>query len=202
MAVVIPVTLAREPPTFDAAVRRPGRAWLAAQQIPLRRKLPPGTELKPYWRECLNDLHVSYGGVCAYACVFVERMTGGVSTDHYVAKSRRAGLAYEWHNFRLACTTMNGRKSDFTTILDPIGLARETFWLELVTGRIYPRPRMAATLRKRAERTIDDLALDDHGWRETRARHYEGYRRGDYIESYLRSHSPFVWYEAKRQNAL
>lgn len=199
---MIPVSLAPEPSKFDATVRQPGHAWLAAHKIPRTRKLALGTELKPYWRDCLDDLHVSYAGVCAYACVFVERMTGGISTDHYVAKSRRAGLAYEWNNFRLACATMNGRKSDFSTILDPIGLAVETFWLELVTGRIYPRPSLAAAARGRAELTLETLKLDDDGWRETRARHYEEYRRHEYDERFLRKRSPFVWYEARRQNAL
>jgi len=199
---MIPVTLAPEPEMFDATVRRPGHAWLAAHKISKNKKLAPGTELEPYWRDCLGELHASYAGVCAYSCVFVERMTGGISTDHYVAKSRRAGLAYEWSNFRLACATMNSRKSDFSTILDPIGLADETFWLELVTGRIYPRPSLATAARERAQLTIEDLKLDDDGWRETRARHYEEYRRGEYDEVFLRKRSPFVWYEARRQRAL
>lgn len=202
---MIPVVLAPEPATFDATVRQPGRAWLGVRDIPRNKRLAPGTQLEPYWRACLDDLHAAYAGVCAYACVFVERMTGGISVDHYVAKSRRAGLAYEWNNYRLACATMNGRKSDFSGVLDPIGLRAETFRLELVTGRIYPRPRMARASRELAELTIERLKLDDDGWRKTRARHYEDYRhyrQREYDERFLRKYSPFVWYEARRQNAL
>jgi hypothetical protein len=199
---MIPVELAKEPDTFEAAVRRPGRAWLVAHKIPDNEPLPANTELKPSWRDSLDDLHRAYDGVCAYACVFVERMTGGVSTDHYVAKSRRAGLAYEWNNYRLACSTMNGRKWIHDTILDPIGLAAETFRLELVTGRIYPRPTLSAVSIKQAQDTIDDLGLDDAGWRDTRARHYEGYCLHKYGPAFLREYSPFVWHEATRQNLL
>jgi uncharacterized protein (TIGR02646 family) len=140
--------------------------------------------------------------VCAYACVFIERTTGGISADHFIAKSRRADLAYEWSNYRLACITMNGRKADFDSILDPFALAAGTFRLELVTGRIYPSPRLSGSSQRRAQTTLDELGLDEPGFREMRARHYEEYRRGQYNAAFLRKRSPFVWYEARRQRAL
>lgn len=120
MAAVIPVRPADAPPDFDARVRQPGLRWLEAHGISLDTRLEPGTKIHPYWRECLDDLHTSYDGICAYLCVFVERCTGGASTDHFVAKSTMAGLAYEWSNYRLACATMNARKRDFEGMLDPV----------------------------------------------------------------------------------
>jgi len=202
LATVIPVEKQEEPANFDDDVRQPGLRWLREQKIVFNKKLPPGTELVPYWRKCLDDLHTSYAGVCAYLCVFVERVTGGVSVDHYVPKSLRARLAYEWSNYRLACFTMNARKLDFSSVLDPFTLKAETFLLELVTGRIYVNPRLTGTARKRAEDTIERLRLDSAECREIRARHYQNYCEFGYPEDYLKKYSPFVWIEAKRQGLL
>jgi uncharacterized protein (TIGR02646 family) len=202
VVAVIPVSPCGEPVAFDAAVRQPGLRWLKRRGIPLGRKLDHGVRLEPYWRACLRDLHQGYGGVCAYLCVFVERITGGASVDHFVAKSRKAALAYEWDNYRLACTTMNSRKRDFDTVLDPFELSADTFRLEPITGRIYANPDLSPPARRDAERTIERLGLDDGDCREMRARHYEEYRRGEFGSGYLRKRSPFVWFEARRQGLL
>ena len=92
-----------EPAGFDEKVRRKGLVYLRRKNIALDRPLPTGIELKPYWRDCLDDLHAKYRGVCAYLSVFIERVTGGASIDHFVAKSKRPDLIYEWSNYRLAC---------------------------------------------------------------------------------------------------
>ena len=181
-----------EPSSFDAKVRRPGLAWLAAKKIPPAQKLAPKQTIQPYWRHCLDELHERYDGVCAYLSVFMERCTGGVSVDHFVVKSRKAGLAYEWSNYRLACATMNSRKRDFEDVLDPFSLTPETFHLELVTGRIYPNPALVAHDREAARATIDRLSLDDAGCREMRARRYQEYREHNLTSEYLKKQSPFV----------
>ena len=165
-------------------------------------------ELPPYWRACLSDLHAAYGGVCAYLCVFIERCTGGSSVDHYVAKSRNAGLVYEWTNYRLACTTMNSRKRDYATVLDPFKMLSGTFHLELVTGRIYPNPKLPTSARTRAQQTIDRLGLDDGACREIRARRFSDYvetrrsSRNSAVEAQFKRYSPFLAAEAQRQGVL
>jgi hypothetical protein len=205
---MIPVVPRDAPPDFAARVREPGLRWLEAHGIPLDTRLEPGTKIHPYWRECLDDLHARYEGVCAYLCVFVERCTGGASTDHFVAKSRRAGLAYEWSNYRLACTTMNSRKRDFEDVLDPFTLVPNTFRLELVTGRIYPNPDLLAPDRDAAGATRDRLGLDEPECREMRSRRFRDYiqARGPMpnlaAETLLRRYSPFLWLEARRQGLL
>jgi uncharacterized protein (TIGR02646 family) len=208
MAAVIPVRPVNAPRDFEERVRQPGLRWLETHGIPLETRLESGTNIHPYWRECLDELHTSYDGVCAYLCVFVERCTGGASTDHFVAKSRMAGLAYEWSNYRLACTTMNARKRDFEGVLDPFALAPDTFRLELVTGRIYPNPEQPEPECRVAQSTIDRLGLDDAGCRQMRARRFLDYvmTRGAQptppVEAQLRRYSPFLWLEAKRQGLL
>ncbi|SUS06973.1 conserved hypothetical protein [uncultured Defluviicoccus sp.] len=125
-----------------------------------------------------------------------------MSVDHYVPISRRVDLAYEWSNYRLACLTMNARKRDFESVLDPFSLPPETFHLELVTGRIYPNPALSGPDAKEAQDTIDRLKLDNSGNRELRARRYQDYCESNLPEDYLRRHSPFIWFEAGRQGLL
>jgi len=199
---MIPVAPQPEPSTFDKEVRRKGVRYLRAKGISLNQPLPAGTKLPPYWRDCMDDLHTSYNGLCGYLCVFIERVTGGTSVDHFVAKSKFAGLAYEWSNYRLACSTMNSRKRDYENVLDPFAVKEGWFHLELVSGRIFPNPLLSKAEKKTVEDTIERLGLDDPPCREMRARHFSYYVNRELSGDYLRGHSPFVWYEANRQGLL
>lgn len=202
MAALIPVTAKGEPRSFDKKVRKPGLAWLKKNKIPLSAKPPISAKLPPCWRKCLGELHTSYSGVCAYLCVFVQRVTGGVSVDHYVAKSSQAGLAYDWDNYRLACSTMNARKRDFSNVLDPFTLAAGMFHLELVTGKVFPNPALTFTDTDAATATIKRLGLDNGQCRKMRARRFSDYLKFKLPAAYLKQHSPFIWLEAKRQGLL
>jgi uncharacterized protein (TIGR02646 family) len=202
MARLIPVKAAPEPASFDAAVRQPGNEWLRDQGIDPASMLPTGVELRPFWRACLDDLHAQYRGICAYLCVYIERQAGGATVDHFVPKSQRASLAYEWSNYRLACSIMNARKGIFDTVLDPFELVEGTFHLEFVTGRIYVNPALAPHDQQRAQETIDRLDLDSPGNRELRIRHFWQYVEYGRPEQFLKDYSPFVWTEAHRQGLL
>lgn len=199
---MIPVDPQPEPANFEQDVRQKGLAYLKEKGIPLDRPLPPKTAIHPYWRDCLDDLYQSYWGTCAYLAVFFERFTGGASVDHFVAKSARADLAYEWSNYRLACSTMNSRKWTYDDVLDPFEVGKDWFYVELVSGHIYANPDLTKRTRRRVDHTITRLGLDDYGNREMRAGHYQDYRAGFYTSEFLRKRSPFVWYEAQRQGLL
>ncbi|MDQ3265691.1 MAG: hypothetical protein M3Y59_18875 [Myxococcota bacterium] len=205
---MIPVSPQPEPASFAKDVRTPGTKWLIAKGLHSSAPLRPKTKAPPHWRECLKDLHRSYGGVCAYLAIYLERCTGGVSVDHFVAKSKRGDQTYEWANYRLACTTMNARKRDFSSVLDPFTLAPGTFRLELVTGRIYADPSLSGPQKTSAEVTIKRLGLDDAGNREMRARRFTEYLelRGTApttaLREQLRRYCPFIHSEASRQGLL
>ena len=199
---MIPVTPQPEPDDFDEKVRRKGLKYLQENGIALDRSLPSGTILPSYWRNCLYDLYARYNGLCAYLAIFFERVTGGGSVDHFIAKSKRADLAYEWSNYRLACSTMNSRKWKFDDVLDPFEICEGMFHLEIVGGRIYPNPRLPAGELKRVADTIKRLGLDDPKCREMRARHYQEYMEGQFTSEFFKRRSPFVWYEANRQGLL
>ncbi len=199
---MIHVTAQHEPDSFDAKVRQKGRAWLQKKAIPLDQPLPPKTRLEPYWRQCLDELHTSYDGCCAYLAMYLVRATGGVSVDHYISKSHRPDMAYEWSNYRLASLRMNSRKRDYDDVLDPFEVDTGWFRLELVTGRVYPNPQLPVAQKREIQTTIDRLGLDDDRNREERASHYQEYGKGQYTVDHLKKHSPFAWSEAERQGLL
>jgi uncharacterized protein (TIGR02646 family) len=199
---MIPVAAQPEPASFDAEVRLKGLAHLRQKGIPLGQPLPAKAEIEPYWRAFLTDLHQAYGGVCAYLGIFFERVMGGGSVDHFIAKSTNAGLAYEWSNYRLACSTMNSRKREYNDVLDPFLLAPALFQLELITGHIYPNPDLNDVPMRLVEETIERLGLDDSQCRELRARWYQDYLERHLSSVYLKGKAPFVWSEANRQGLL
>ena len=200
---MIPVQPQPEPGFFDAEVRTKGLAHLKAKGYALDQPLPAGATIEPHWRgDCLTALHTAYGGVCAYLCVFVERITGGMSVDHFIAKSALAGLSYEWSNYRLACSVMNSRKRDFDDVLDPFALEPDWFRLDLTCGRIFPNPELEPEQTALVTQTISRLGLDDPLCRELRVRWFDEYLTEPLPESYLRRKSPFVWAEAQRQGLL
>jgi uncharacterized protein (TIGR02646 family) len=199
---MIHVNAQPEPAAFDSEVRQKGLAWLKKKKIPLDQPLPPKTEVEPYWRACLDDLHKCYDGCCAYLAVFLKRQTGEGTVDHFIAKSKRLDLAYEWSNYRLACSRMNSRKREHDDVLDPFEIEESWFRLELITGRIYPNPALSPERFSTVQATIERLGLDEAGNRELRAMHYQEYREHGYPADYLKKYSPFVWLEAHRQGLL
>ncbi|CAK8722535.1 MAG: TIGR02646 family protein [Candidatus Electronema aureum] len=199
---MIPVLEQSEPADFDAKVRQKGLAFLRKKGIALDQPLPDKADIAPYWRDCLDDLHSLYHGCCAYLAIFIERVTGDASVDHFIAKSKQADLAYEWSNYRLACLTMNSRKRNYDDVLDPFSVQSGWFHLELVSGRIYPNSNLPSNTKKQIEETIERLHLDDAGNREIRSRHYYEYAAKGYPTDYLKTRSPFVYTEALRQGLL
>jgi uncharacterized protein (TIGR02646 family) len=199
---MIPVPPKAEPADFDRKVRKPGQKWLRDNNIVPGAPPPDASKLPPYWRETQKTLWNAYDRVCAYLCIYFDWPLGAGSTDHFVAKSKDAGQAYEWTNYRLSCLGMNRQKNRFDDILDPFQIQHETFVLNLVSGEIGLGPRLSPTLVAQAEDTIKRLKLDDPETNDMRAKHFADYLSEQVTESYLARHSPFVWYEARRQGLL
>ena len=199
---MIPVVPKQEPADFDARVRKPGQQWLTDNNIILSAPPPDPSALPPHWRNTQKSLWDTYDGVCAYLCIYFEWALGASSTDHFVAKSKNAGQVYEWANYRLSCLGMNRNKNRFDDILDPFQIEPQTFVLNLVSGEIKPSPLLPLGIAAQAEDTIKRLKLDDPEINEMRAKHFSNCLSKDVSESYLARHSPFVWYEAKRQGLL
>jgi uncharacterized protein (TIGR02646 family) len=191
VAGMIPVTRQPEPAAFDAEVRQIGLAHLRKKGLPLDQPLPRKTKITAYWRECLTELHKAYGGICAYLCIYIERVTGGCSVEHFIAKSANPGLAYEWSNYRLVCSTMNSRKNNYSDVFDPFDLAPDLFHLEIVTGRICPNPKLDKNAKQDVKKTIKRLKLDDALCREMRSTRFQDYLECSFTDEYLKKCSPF-----------
>lgn len=198
---MIPVTPQPEPADFDTRVRQPGLKWLKETRIPLNQAPPDPGALPPYWRRAQKKLWQTYQGVCSYLCIYFEWPLGSQSTDHFIAKSKNAGQAYEWANYRLSCLGMNRNKNRFDDILDPFEIEPDTFVLNLASGEIKPNPGLPPGMKVRADKTIKRLRLNDPETNRMRAEHYSEYLHG-VPEWKLKKDSPFVWYEADRQGLL
>ena len=203
---MIPVTPQVEPLDFDSKVRQPGHKWLFKKLYPLQplnQPAPTGTKFPTHWTKCLKELHTVYGGICAYLGTYIRLSTGAASADHFAPKSKDAGQAYEWDNYRLACLAMNAKKNNFTDVLDPFTLPQDVFQLVLETGRIKVNPKLAnPALTAAAFLTIERLKLDSTINREDRASLFFDYKYGDRSAALMERHHPFVWLEIVRQGEI
>lgn len=198
---MIPIRLQPEPVDFAVKVRQKGLNWLANKGIALNAAPPKASALPNYWSHSNRQLWDAYSGVCAYLAIYFEWATGASSTDHFVAKSKHAGDAYEWNNYRLSCLGANRNKNKFDDVLDPIGLSPETFALNLASGEVNPNTVLTAAQKILARKTIKRLKLDSPDNNAMRAKHFVRYLRNKDEET-LKELSPFVWYEANRQGLL
>jgi len=199
---MIPIILQPEPKDFDTLIRKPGQKWLAENSIdPLSVPLDPG-KLPSYWRKISEQIWEAYGGICSYLAIYFEFTTGASTVDHFVAKSRCAGQAYEWNNYRLACLEMNRNKNKYDDVIDPVGMKDGLFWLDFLTGEITPSKEILPEEQSIVKRTILRLGLDEQNFRDMRLRHFDEYIRGHVSEDFLRRKYPFIWSEALRQKLL
>ena len=197
---MIPVVLQHEPDDFDAKVRQPGYAWLMEKGIALDQPPPCPKDLPTYWSRTNKQLWEAYSGVCAYLAIYFEWGTGAATTDHFIAKSRNAGEAYEWNNYRLSCIAPNRNKNRFDDVLDPVGLTPHTFIIKnFASGEISPNSSLDGDDLYIAQKTIRRLKLDSPENNEMRARHFQTYIEGECSLSYVQRYSPFVYAEIIRQ---
>jgi len=213
LAGMIPIKQQPEPADFDRDVRQKGHDWLRKHGIVFDEPPPNPSKLPPLWREYNKHLWEVYGGVCAYLALYFEFVTGAASTDHFIAKSRHAGNAYEWDNYRLTCLSANQHKNKYDDVLDPFTLPQDTFFLALDTGTIYVNPALEKQNKKLADlamKTIRRLGLDSPNNRTMRQAYFKQYIEFknamdislEAFRAWLKKHNPFVYREMERQDRL
>lgn len=211
---MIRVELADEPLDFDAKVRQPGLraiAELAGESgLPKRKGRPrkaiansreqiPADKFPSYWTESLPELRTAYGHICSYVCVYIEPVTGAASVDHMLPKSLSWQEAYEWRNYRLACSLMNSRKNDYRDVLDPFEIDDDWFQIELVGYQVIPRTDLDPAIKTCVQATIDRLKLNDRDCLTVREDYATDYFQGDISLGYLRRRAPLLAREVERQ---
>jgi uncharacterized protein (TIGR02646 family) len=196
---MIPVILQSEPPDFDTKVRKKGHNWLRSKKIALNAVPPKRIKFRNFWTHSNIQLWHAYSGICAYLAIYFEWDTGAASTDHFVAKSKNAGDAYEWNNYRLSCLGANRNKNKFDDVMDPIGLPPHTFFINFSSGEILPNPQLSTQDTILAHKTIRRIKLNSPTLKAMRANHYNNYLMGDCSLRFLAQKSPFVHAEIIRQ---
>lgn len=186
-----------EPGSFNQSVRIPGQVWLKANP-----KKTKGEIIPAYWRACLPDLRSSYKGICAYFACYVKPATGAQSADHFVAKSAKRSLAYEWDNYRFACSRMNARKNDASDVLDPFTLVDGWFVLQFLTMTVHPSTGLSPQQRKKVIATRDRLDLNSAECIKEREEAWDDYYTHGLHVNRLIEYAPFVAIEAVRQGLL
>jgi len=199
---MIPVTPAVEPAHFDQCVRQPGRRVLDELARAYGEDEIPADKLPPLWRNVLPDLLIRYCRICSYLCLYIPRGTGAPSVDHMIAKSNARRLAYEWSNYRLACSLMNARKGAVADVLDPFGIEEDWFALELVAFQVVPGEGLPPDAAGAVCETIERLGLNDHICCEARTEYAQDYWEEHMSLDQLVRRAPFVARELKRQGRL
>lgn len=198
------VTPAPEPDTFDEMVRQPGLRALdrLALELGVPKSEIPSSKFPDHWRRSLNDLMAAYNRICSYLCLYIPRGTGARSVDHMVPKSTAWNCAYEWDNYRLACSLMNSRKGDAVHVLDPFEVEDGWFVLELVAFQVIPANGLAEPTATAVEDTIRRLRLNDEECCGAREEYAEDYWSEHVTFDYVVRRAPFVANELRRQNRL
>jgi hypothetical protein len=214
---MIHVDPAPEPPDFDRKIRQPGLSAIAEMvgEPPLVRRRGPRrgkcadrredipTEcFPPFWRYGLDDMMRDYNQICSYMAIFIEKVTGAATVDHMIPRSVEWSQVYEWSNYRLACSLMNSRKSDAIFVLDPFQVKTGWFELEFVGFQVEPAATLSSLIRRRVEKTIARLRLNDRECRELRRWYVFEYEAKEISLAHLTRRAPFIAVELRRQGRL
>lgn len=195
---MIRVTPQPEPENFDKKVRQPGLAVFHRTQ----------RANKPYWRRCHNELFAAYQAYCAYLAVRIPRSPashdkyGGSSVDHFLPKDHYPKLAYEWKNYRLACSAINSRKDNAVGLLDPFYVGEDWFFLNPLTGTLAPNPALSARLQNAVTKTILLLGLNEKRFCDYRMELLDLSDEKEEKTGSLHHESPFLYAEAVRLHLL
>jgi hypothetical protein len=212
---MMPVTLAREPAHFDAAVRQKGLSAIdemvgreprQTHTGPRREKIAdlendiPSAKFPSYWRDALPDLLSSYERRCAFLALFLERATGNPSVDHMLPKSKQWYKVYEWDNYRLCAASFNALKNDIDGLVDPFDCQMEWFALEFVGFQVTRGPEAPTAQLTAVDATLE--LLNNEEFRKSREEYVVDYEKGDIKFGYLKRRAPFIAYELHRQGRL
>ena len=117
-----------------------------------------------YWQDFHEDLSKVFGGLCGYC----EKRPRG-TVDHFRPKSLYPEQVYSWSNWIFACNDCNQAKSNKWPVggyVDPCAKsspahAERYFIFDTQTGEILPKEDLSPRRRHKAQRTIDDLKLNE-----------------------------------------
>lgn len=217
---MIPVKPAREPASFDACVRQRGAtaiARLLGQPVKGSCRKPTKIYAKPEdvpadrfpvcWtdvrqtdgKSALDDMMQVYGQICAYLGLYIENATGSPTVDHFVPKQRDWRWVYEWSNYRLSASCVNGAKG-VLEMVDPFVVQSGWFELDLDTFVARIGKQAPPAEKARIERTLPMLSFRQCV--RQRGQYISLYRQGVLGWGEVQRRAPFIAYEMCRQGAV
>ncbi|UUO13625.1 HNH endonuclease [Dolichospermum heterosporum] len=197
---MIPIKPQPEPDDFDKKVRQPGLAFLSRFPNPSNKDYE--NNKATYWRESLSDLYDAYNHICAYSAQWISFDTGSPTVDHFIPKSKEHKSAYEWDNFRLACSKMNSKKHTYLDVIDPFALPADSFIINFPSMLIKPNNNLLEPLKGRVISTIARLKLNEENRPQRRFKLLKEYYTQDYPFKHLKKIAPFIAYELERQDLV
>lgn len=194
---VIRVDQQPEPASFDRTVRKPGQKFLTPFLVSNKKPTNKQFSKKNYWKNSINDLYAAYQGICAYTCFYCLKPA---SVDHFLPKSKRPDLAYEWSNYRLCKPRVNNHKDDSMEIIDPFSVKTGWFVLDFPSCLVRPNDSLPASLTTKISKTIEILKLnDDDVFVQERCDLMVEYAENKVTLDHLKKRYPFLALEIVRQ---
>ncbi len=183
-----------EPHNFDKDVRQPGMTFLKKNPNPTDKQF----NNHAYWRNVLHYMGDVYNGICAYSALYINSL-GSETVDHFIPKTIKPELAYEWSNFRYASRRFNTRKGTHP-VLDPFEIGHHWLWMDFSKFIIKPNPFLSQEIKEEIRDTIEIF-----GWNEDEK--YIDICRKYLIQfckkirsfELLKEEAPFIASELKRQ---
>lgn len=198
---MIPVKPQPEPDIFDQCVRIPGKRFLDSLSGSKPTTRQWGNH--DYWKHIRFQLYKAYRGMCAYSAHWIPCGSVVPNVDHYVPKSVKAEIAYEWSNYRLAGALVNALKGDWQDVLDPFAIEDDWFFLKFPSLLLHPNPELPSLTQQQIWNTINRLRLNDNQtFVEERSAWLEPYCQGKEDFSVLKKNAPFIAYELERQQLV
>jgi len=146
-------------------------------------------------------LYEAYNGVCSYIAHWIPR-SSNPNVDHFIPKSVRPDLAYEWNNYRLACPLVNTYKLNYQDVLDPFMLSKDWFFLDFPSLLTRPNPELPYQDQQKIWATIKRLRLNEEVFVSDRSDWLKDYCQGKKDLSVLKHEAPFIAYELERQKLV
>jgi hypothetical protein len=192
---MMPLAMKQPPPNFPNLVREPGRVFLRKIPHPTSEEWKKGD----FWVKVLPYMRSQYDSLCSYCAQWIPHSTGNHTVDHFIPKSLRPALAYEWSNYRYVSSRFNSRKG-MRSILDPFTLTEPPFEMDFSSFLLTTNPNLQPGEQALALETIrilklnsdDDLVYERQEWTNE-------YRAGEITFEHLRRKAPFLAYEVDRQ---
>jgi 5-methylcytosine-specific restriction endonuclease McrA len=196
---VIPVVPQPEPDVFDELVRNKGIKFLS--KFTTSKPTTKQWNEHDYWGYVRKQLYKAYNGICAYSAHWIP-LTTNPNIDHYIPKSVNPNLAYEWSNYRLACSLVNALKKDYQDVLDPFLIKKDWFILDFPSLLVKANSVLSSQKLQEVKITIERLKLNDDKFVNDRDEWLKRYCLGEANFILLKKVAPFIAYELERQGLI